>query len=347
MGAALTYAAATDIANSALEFYVKGSTHKQSIQDRPLLRHLDAGKKFIPGGKQYINTPVQGVFMDSESGFFAGYEQDDVLTFDDDNNILRCKYLWKEVHAGLQISWTDLKQDSIHITDKGRSQSSKADVVRLTGLLANRFESFSEGYWRKMNEMFWKDGSQDSKQVQGLKLLFPDDNTTGSVGGLSRATYSWWRHRVNLTLSASPANQTMTKTLRSEKRQLRRYRGKPRVMLAGSGFIEALEEEVHEKGLYTQQGFVNNGKNDIDMADIWLRGIGPIEYDPTLDDLGETNRMYTLDPKVTRLRPMEMEENKVSNPPRPYDQAMFIRSMFWTGGLECFHHNANGVYEVA
>ena len=118
-------------------------------------------------------------------------------------------------------------------------------------------------------------------------------------------------------------------------------------MLCGSAFIEALELEVQEKGIYTQSGFTNEGKNDIGMAQIRMNGLGVFEYDPTLDDLGLSKRCYVIDPRRLRLYPMEGEDNKVLTPDRPYNYAVFFRSMTWTGGLCCSQLNANGVYEVA
>src|SRR3546814_20281278 len=79
---------------------------------------------------------------------------------------------------------------------------------------------------------------------------------------------------------------TLTKKLRSEVRQLRRYGGRPTLVLCGSAAIERLEAEIHEKGVYTQTGFINKGATDIGMADISMRGVGTFVYDPTLDALG-------------------------------------------------------------
>jgi hypothetical protein len=164
---------------------------------------------------------------------------------------------------------------------------------------------------------------------------------------LNRATYTWWRHRQTLGIVPDETNQTLSKTLRSELRQLRRYGGKPNVALCGSDFIEALEAEFQAKGMYTNDGFNKEGSNDLGIARISLRGLGVFEYDPTLDDLGLDKYCYVLDTSRTRLRPMEGEENKLLSPTRPYDYAVFLRSMTWTGGLESFQLNANGVYSIA
>src|SRR5205814_8481866 len=128
---------------------------------------------------------------------------------------------------------------------------------------------------------------------------------------------------------------------------LRRYGGKPNQALCGAAFINALELEVQTKGYYTMEGFTNEGKTDLGMAKISMRGLGTFEYDPTMDDLGLTKFCYAFDDRRVKLRPMDGEDNKVLQPERPYNYAVFLQSMTWTGGLVCNQLNANGVYSVA
>lgn len=345
---ALGLAVAADIANAALTFYVRGKALLQTMQDRPLLRILDAAKETFPGGKDNISMPVQGATMSDVAGFFAGYTEDDALTFTQAQNILRCAYPWKELHAGLIISWTELKKDGITVTDSMQtSEHSEIELTRLTAILQNRLDDFGESWARSMNSMLWNDGAQDAKAIPGMRSILTSSAAVGVTGTLDRATYAWWRHRYPAVQAPSAANQTLSKFLRSELRQLRRYGGKPNQALCGSAFIEGLELEVQEKGIYTQEGFVNAGKTDLGMAKISMRGLGTFEYDPSLDDAGLSKYAYVFDDRRIKLRPMEGEDNKVLNPERPYNYAVFLRSMTYTGGLVCNQLNAHAVYRVA
>src|SRR3546814_17917294 len=78
---------------------------------------------------------------------------------------------------------------------------------------------------RGMNEMFWRDGTQDSKQVPGLMSFIHDDPTACAVvGGIDQAANTWWRNRATLGINAAtPENQNLVTTLQKEWRQLRRY----------------------------------------------------------------------------------------------------------------------------
>lgn len=344
---ALGLSVASDIAAAALDFYVRSPAFAQTIQERPLLRILDRYKKTFPGGKGLVSLPIQVNFMDSVAGFFAGYTEDDELAFKQAANVLRAEYSWKEVHAGLIITWTELKKDGVHITPDGTTrESSDAELTQLLSILQNRLEDFAESWARKMNNMLWRDGTQDAKQTPGVLSILTDTPAVGTTGGVSRVTYSAWRHRTLIGGSAmlpSPTNQTMTSTLRTEMVQLSRYGGRPKFGLCGSGFLDALRQEVHAKGYYTQTGFA--GKQDISMGAVMLDDV-TFEYDPTLDDLGYPKRCYLIDPKHLCLYPMDGEENKMVNPERPHNYAVFLKSMFWTGALTANMLNCHGVYEV-
>src|SRR3546814_5427526 len=95
----------------------------------------------------------------------------------------------------------------------------------LTNLLDDKIEDMIECGERGMNEMFWRDGTQDSKQVPGLMSFIHDDPTAGAVvGGIDQAANTWWRNRATLGINtATPENQNLVTTLQKEWRQLRRY----------------------------------------------------------------------------------------------------------------------------
>lgn len=353
--ATLSLSVASDIANAILYAYARGPALAQTTQDKPLLRFLMAGKKEFSGGNLYVSDPVRGAFMSdqtsvtlSSGNFFQGYANDDQLNFAQSNGILRAEAKWYEVHAGLVITWTELKKTGVTITD-GNQKSEQGDVALtvLTDLMEDRLEDFGESWSRAVNTMLWADGSQDSKQIPGITALLPETTGSGTIMNLSRATYSWWNHRVTLGIAPSAAGQTLSKKLRSEQRPLRRFGGKPNKFMAGASFIDALELEVSEKGVYTQEGFTNKGKTDMDLADISLGRVGNFEYDPTLDTMGLSKYCYELDSRRINLRPMRKEWNKVSTPERPYQYMIFLKSMTSTGALQMVQANCHEVFSVA
>jgi hypothetical protein len=345
-----TAAELANIANSALDFYIKGPAMAQSIQERPTLAAFKKGQKSFPGGKSDIRRNVKGQYSSS----FTGYTHDDTVTYVNPANTKQTNYPWKEIHAGISLTHTELKHDGISVVDSTTSESvtehSGREMTAITNLLEEKLEDLAEGSARSHNEMVWRDGTQDAKVFPGIQSLVTNDPTVGVKGGIDCATTDWWRNRA-LTggnkITASASLQTLTRQLRAEVRQLKRYGGRPSLLPAGSAFLEALELEVTEKGIYTQAGFANNGTTDIGMADISMRGVGTFFYDPTLDDLGLSKFAYFLDPKHIYLDVMDGEDMKTHAPARPAEKYVMYRGLTWTGGMVADQLNCHGVYEVA
>ena len=341
-----------NIANAALDFYIKGPALSQTIQEKPLLAAMKGVQKTFPGGKGEIRGNVKADYTTS----FSGYSHDDTVTYANPANIKQFTYDWKELHAGISLTHSELKHDGISITDsttgEGTSNHSDREMTAITNLLQDKLEDMDEGMARSMNEIMWEDGTASSKLFAGLTHFIAKNPTTGVVGGIDRAANTWWRNRARTsasggTITHSVTNQTLTKTLREEVRQLRRYGGRPNLVLAGSDAIERLEAEIHEKGVYTQSGFANGGATDIGMADISMRGVGKIQYDPTLDDLGESSYIYFIDTRHIYPYVMEGEDMKRHTPARPPEKYVLYRGVTWTGTMVARKMNCHGVYQTA
>ena len=347
-----------NIASAALDYYIKGPAMAQSIQARPLYDAMKKSQKTFPGGKSDIRRNVKGEY----STAFQGYSHDDTVSYVNPANLKQVNFPWKELHAGIAMTLTELKADGISVVDslngENTSQHTDREMTAITNLLEDKLDDMAEGSARSFNEILWRDGTQSSKVFGGIQSIVSLAPNSGFTGGIDRAGNTWWRNRAFVgslsstgntgpKITSSPSNQTLTKKLRSEVRQLRRYGGKPSLLLAGSGFIEKLEAEIHEKGTYTMEGFANTGKTDIGMAQISMRGVGSFVYDPTLDDLGYSNFCYFLDPNHVYLDAMDGEDWKQHAPARPPEKYVLYRGLTWTGGLVADQLNCHGVYEAA
>lgn len=335
-------------ANAALDFHLRGAVHKQSIQDKPLLRRFKSVQKSFPGGKEKITKRAKGDYTTTIQGF----EHDDKVSYANPANIKQAEYLWKEIHAGIQMTLTELKKDGVSVVDSANGKNtvthSQAEVTRLTSILADKMEDMSEGYSRGMNEMYWRDGTADAKLVPGVRSVVLNDPTSATVvGGIDQQANIWWRNRASLAIdSSTPSNLNIINTLTKERRQLNRFGGRPRVAYCGSDWLDAMEKEVRSKGSFTDRGFNREQNIDVGISDLDLKDISFI-YDPTLDDEGLAKFCYVLDTKHLHPSVMEGEDEKTHTPSRPEDQYVIFRSVTHTGGLVCWQRNAHGVYSIA
>ena len=360
-----------NIANAALDYYFnRGEAFQQALQARPLVRIFDAGSaKTFPGGKGNISLAIQGAYgAGGVNDKLKGYTHTDTVVFFNPTNIKRVNYPWREMHIGIELSYTELKIDGISVTSEfgATSEHSGRDATVLVNLWENKLFDFGERYSRSLNDLLWGDGSTDAKAIAGIRSIITDNPATGTVGGFDRAVAGneFWRNRAYTTamgtavtgtpalakwggapITSNPANGgTLWQKLQSEGRQLRRYGAKPNTFLAGSDFIGALEIEMRSNGYYTQSGF--KGSQDGAMGPVLFDGTS-IQYDPTLDDLGYSKRAYWFDSRHIYLMKMSSEWRRVHNPARPVDQFILARSVTSTGQMIAQQCNGALVIDIA
>lgn len=348
------------VLNYVLNYHIRGDALAQTIQDKPLLKAMKAKMKTFPGGKGKIDGPVKGEFLNSNGAFFKGFKFDDTVTFQNPRAVLRPSYDWCQIHGGITVTFTELMQGGIKVTDtnlgSGTSNFSDAEKVQLTNLLDEKVMDLTESWSRKMNEALWNDGTQDDgKQFPGITAYIQTSNAGVTTGGLARNTYAWWRNRAVTNMNTA-TSQIVSSTLRTEIRQLRRYGGKPTLWLAGSKFLEALEKEITEKSTIFVTNGNQSGARKIGNYSIELPGIGTIEYDPTLDDLGTikgdgvdySKRLYAIDvDQGFQLWAVDGEAERIHTPARPENKMAMYRSLTFAGGTAAFRLNGQGVYSIA
>lgn len=337
-----------NVANATIDFHERNKVHKQSLQDKPLLKMLNAAGKSFPGGKEFITGRAKGDYTTTIQGF----EHDDEVEYQNPANLKEFKYGWRLIHGGISFTMHELLKNGISISDsangKGESTHSEAELIQLTNLLEDKIDDMEEGMERGFNRMYWQDGSQDPKEIAGITSFILNDPTSAVVvGGLDQVALPWWRNRANVGFAqgSTPGDLTVVNLLQKELRQLRRYGGRPNVGLAGSDFLEWMEKELRSKGTFVQEGWAKKGSIDMSTADISFKGI-EFEYDPTLDDLGKSKYLYLLDSKSIQRRPMDGEDMKKHNPARPENKYVFYRAKTYVGGLTCNRRNGNGVYSI-
>lgn len=349
---AITIDVLNNVVNAALDYHMqRGQVLTQSIQDKPLLKMLAKSAKTFPGGKGNITLRIVGDYTSQ----IMGYTYDDQVTYANPANIKTITVPWKEIHAGIAMTLTELKEDGISVVDsmngKNTTEHSQRELTVLANILQNKLDDLTEGWARSFNKMLWQDGTQDAKQVPGIQSLILDNPTSATVvAGIDQSASTWWQNRASLGIDSSTAsNQNLVSKLQYEIRQLRRYGGRPDTFLCGSSFIDAFEKELRSKGNYTLEGWMKTGAVDPGMADVQFKGI-MLQYDPTLDDLGRAKYGYLLDSRKIFAMSMDGEGTimapKQHSPARPEDRYVKFNGLTWTGGLICSQRNANGVYSI-
>lgn len=145
-----------------------------------LLRRLRARNRVRPvsGGR----TIVQELNY-AENGTYVRYSGYEILNINP-----------SEVFTAAEFDW---KQSAEAVTISGLEQLQNSGPEQIIDLLEARIENAEQSFVNNMSADVYSDGTADSgKQIGGMQLLVADDPSTGTVGGINRATWSFWRNQT-------------------------------------------------------------------------------------------------------------------------------------------------------
>ena len=142
------------------------------------------GRQLIDGGKE-LTFPV--ILGDGNAGSYYG---DDVLPVSRPSGLQPLTFPWKQFYSILVI---DGIEEVMNTGPEAAADLIEGRMKQGETTTANKFEA-----------MLCGDGTGNgSKDWNGLQNLVADDPTTGTIGGLSRVTYSQLRNQVYSTAIAA------------------------------------------------------------------------------------------------------------------------------------------------
>ena len=352
-----------NINNASLENYIdKGTVWKQNVQNKPMLAAFNENAGRFSGGNENVSFAVKS---GQGGGSLVGYSGDDVVSYYNPTGIKRARFPWKEHHIGIVVTHTELKTDGIDVTENGANQTTSEvdgrEAHALANLLEDKNETLGEDYAYSLDRLVHGDGSSDAKALAGIGSIILPSPALGTTGTISRAANSWWRNRAATAAYASDGGQAAISSastgggvlitfLQKEWLQLARYRnGSTKIhIFAGSDWIAAYRAELRANGSYSNVGWRGQNNADGGMDGISFMGT-PIEYDPTLDDLGLQKRAYVIDMGRTGVRLLYFNGKRMKkhDPARPYDRYVMYNGITTTAVMIAKQLNTSAVYDIA
>ena len=157
-----------------------GKTADAVSKNNALLHRLQKRGKIKPvsGGR----TIVQEIQYQENSTYkrYAGY---DLLNIQPSDVVTAAEYDWKQAVAAVSIS--------------GLEELQNRGDARVIDLLEERIENAERTIKNNIALDCYSDGTADGgKQIGGLKLLISTSPTSGTVGGINRANWTFWQNQA-------------------------------------------------------------------------------------------------------------------------------------------------------
>lgn len=183
---------------AAWEDYVKTQPEDQIFNYFWLLENLKAGQSFRKGA----GDPITGTIEYAENTTVKSMAEMESLDINRVDVFDRYEYPWKFV-GGLIVMSEFEKQ----ITSGG---AGKFDLE------AGKIENLKNTMQKTINTDCFSDGTGNGgKQAGGLQFIVSTTPTTGSVGAINRATYTFWRNQQTSGAKTTTAFDNLKGTMRS------------------------------------------------------------------------------------------------------------------------------------
>ena len=257
--------------------------------------------------------------------YYSGYE---VLDISPSDVISAAEFDWKQAAVVVSISGLE-----------GDVQNSGKEAV--INLLNSRIKNAERTMANKLSEGIYSDGTGSSgKQVTGLQALVADAPTSGTVGGINRATFSFWQNQV-FDATSDGGGATTASNIKGNMQAMWiecvRGNDKPDLICADANYYQFYWESLTDIQRITRtdngvSGFDNLAFNTADVV-----------YD---GDSGiPANHMYFLNTDYIHWRPHASRNMVPLEDRMSVNQDAMVVPMVWAGNLTMSNASVQGVYK--
>jgi hypothetical protein len=183
---------------AAWEDYVKTDPEEQIFNFFWLLENLRAGNSFRKGA----GDPITGTIEYATNTTVKAMSELETLDVTRIDVFDRYEYAWKFVGGDIVMSEFE----------KGVTEGSAGKF----DLEAGKIENLKRSMQSQINTDLFSDGTgTSSKQAGGLQHIVASTPTSGTVGAINRATYSFWRNQQASGALTATAFDNLKSTMRS------------------------------------------------------------------------------------------------------------------------------------
>lgn len=285
--------------------------------------------KTVSGGNVILQEIMYNDPNTANAGSYSGYDVIDITP-----------------NSPISAAQFDLKQYAGAISISGLEQLQNAGKEQIIDLLEGRVQIAEAQLLDKISAGIYSDGTGNSgKDITGLKAAVSSTPTSGTYGGINRATWSFWQNvafdaTTDGGAAASPAN--IQSYMNRVAIQLVRGTDRPDIIVAGNNYYRYFLESLQAVQRVTSESSAAAG-----FTSLKYMGAG-LNCDVFLDGgIGgqiDTNTMYFLNSKYIFFRP-HRDRNFVAigGDRQSVNQDAVVRLIGWAGNMTCSGAQFQGI----
>jgi hypothetical protein len=269
---------------------------------------------------QELEYAENGTFM-----YYSGYETLNVQTSD--------------VFTAAEFDW---KQAAVAVTISGLEQLQNASEERVIDLLESRIGNAERTMSNNIATGMYADGTGSSgKEIGGLQLLVADTPTSGTVGGISRTTYSFWQNYskdATTDFSAAATTALMQSYMNRIYLAVSRGRDHPDLIVADNAYYRLYLESLQSIQRVTNTDMASAGFDN-------LKYMGAdVVYDGGIGGGCPANHMYFLNTDYIFYRPHSARNMvPIGGERMNTNQDAIVKLIGWAGNMTLSNASLQGL----
>jgi hypothetical protein len=236
----------------------------------------------------------------------------------------------------------DIRQAAVVVSISGLEMLQNSGEEALIPLLEKRIDNAERTLMNNISLDIYSDGTADNgKQIGGLQLLVADDPTTGTVGGINRASWSFWRNQV-LDISNAGLGTASTSNIQTSMNRLylacSRGNDAPDLIVADNTMFRLYWESLQAIQRVTSDKEANAGFSSLKYMN------ADVVFDGGLGGGAPANKMYFLNTNYIYFRPHKDRNFMPLEPDRfSINQDAMVKLVAFAGNLTISNASLQGV----
>ena len=264
--------------------------------------------EYESGGRVISNPLITG-----RNPNVTSYAYYDELPVNQTNEFDTVRYGWARVAGSVIISDQEVDEN------QGETEIFK--------ILKGKMQVLEESIKEKFQDYLY--GAGLGKDPNGLALLVPDDPTTGSLGGIDRATEPQWR-----TMAKDYAGSLTTSNIEEEFDDIlldmkQGKNEKPDLILCGRNIYKMYRKTIRDKVSILADGTYSAKK----MYDLGFDGVAFGGITMIYDEDCPADKAYFLNTTYLRMHVLKHVNMKVKELTAPWTQDCVGRRIVWQGQM--------------
>ena len=235
----------------------------------------------------------------------------------------------------------DIKQASVAISISGLEMLQNSGKEQKIDLLYARMRNAERTMKNNLSADCYSDGTADSgKQIGGLQSLIADDPTTGTVGGINRATYPFFQNKLYDFSAESVTSSATTIQAAMNALWLRctRNSDSPDLIIFDDVYFTYYWSSLQANQRFTNEKMAEAGFHNLKFQQ------ADVVFDGGLGGDAPSSHGYFLNTDYIHFRPHKDRNMVPINPDRySTNQDAMVKLLGWAGNMTLSNASLQGV----